>query len=322
MGYWTEIRNTYMETSSDITPHEGDLLASISIDAWRTADDGEEGSVIARVLLSLHGDIIVDYRNHCARYDKAAQASIEEAKEILRNHYAESQKPEASKEKELENLVAEYICLNRERFKMNEHLAQQISNEPKIILTMAAQVSKTAEEQMADPFNPDNIDLLHKTFDHDFPCQVMAYGLKRNALLKRIHDNTDTTEVFVEGKWLVLHTTKGIFKFILDPFNNGSRELYCSHEHSPLMYPVETDMSKVLRNSVVLAKHRYNNGDIKTEVHLAAGPPCFATLSDGEKCYITDQMVGEVVFQEQLDPETAKLLADMLHGNIMHYSEC
>lgn len=32
------------------------LLAAVSIDAWKSADDNEEGEVLANVLLTAHGD--------------------------------------------------------------------------------------------------------------------------------------------------------------------------------------------------------------------------------------------------------------------------
>ena len=87
MGYWAEIKNDYFDTT--IAPNEGDMLASIAIDAWHTGDDAEEGRVIASVMLSKHGDVLVDYRDPVARTDKEAQQAISEAKEQLKAFFQE-----------------------------------------------------------------------------------------------------------------------------------------------------------------------------------------------------------------------------------------
>ena len=87
--HWKEIRNKHFVTEADLMPNDGDICAAISIDAWKTSDDWEEGQVIAYVMLSISGDILVSYHNNLARVDEAAQAAIEEAKAELRNHWRE-----------------------------------------------------------------------------------------------------------------------------------------------------------------------------------------------------------------------------------------
>lgn len=62
----------------------GPLLAAVSIDAWETGDDDEEGRVVANVLLSRHGDIIVDFHDNGARMDQQVLEHIAEAKAELR----------------------------------------------------------------------------------------------------------------------------------------------------------------------------------------------------------------------------------------------
>ena len=84
MGYWI-IRNDYF--CSDILPEEGDVMASISIDGWKAGE--EVGAVIARVLLSKRGDVLVDYHDPLARIDEEAQQAISEAKEQLKAYYQE-----------------------------------------------------------------------------------------------------------------------------------------------------------------------------------------------------------------------------------------
>lgn len=61
----------------------GDLLAAISIDAWRTDDDNEPGTVLAHVLLSLHGDIIVDFHDTGIGMEQQVRSLIQEAKNEL-----------------------------------------------------------------------------------------------------------------------------------------------------------------------------------------------------------------------------------------------
>lgn len=90
--YWAEIRNDFFESGADIRAEDGDVLARISIDAWKTLDDNEEGSVIACVMLSKNGDVLVDYRDGVARIDEAAQEAVREAMGELREYFLELQK--------------------------------------------------------------------------------------------------------------------------------------------------------------------------------------------------------------------------------------
>ena len=76
MSYWSEITNDFTETNP--SPKDGDVLAVNYIDAWREAE--EEGNVIAKVLLSKHGDVMVDYIDAIARNDDLAQEVIADSK--------------------------------------------------------------------------------------------------------------------------------------------------------------------------------------------------------------------------------------------------
>lgn len=99
MGYWAEIRNDFFEGENELDlAFEGDVLASISIDAWKTHDDWEEGKVIACVMLSLHGDILVDFRDNVARSDEMALEAIEEAKDQLKAFFQKREIPDAEKQ--------------------------------------------------------------------------------------------------------------------------------------------------------------------------------------------------------------------------------
>lgn len=94
--FWEEIRSDFI--SERMTSDEGDKLAEICIDAW--THNKEEGTVIAKVMLSTHGDILVAYIDPVARIDAMAQESIAEAKEHLSEYYKEQtqQKEDPSKE--------------------------------------------------------------------------------------------------------------------------------------------------------------------------------------------------------------------------------
>lgn len=80
MSFWKEIRNNHII-------EECDGYTIITIDAWETDDDCEEGTVIADVIGKKVKDedvIFVNYRDGIARFDEYAQEMINEAKEKMR----------------------------------------------------------------------------------------------------------------------------------------------------------------------------------------------------------------------------------------------
>lgn len=87
MSYWKEIRDDYMEED------DPNGWTFISIDAFKTEDDSEEGIVIAKVFgkdLGYETIIHVDYLDHIARTDQLAQETIEEAKKKMTTHLKEN----------------------------------------------------------------------------------------------------------------------------------------------------------------------------------------------------------------------------------------
>lgn len=78
MSYFSEIRNDYICT--DIDKDDGDVIAYISIDAWRPNE--EEGQVIAQVFLSTHGDIVVSHTSMSRLAE--VREYIEQAIEVLK----------------------------------------------------------------------------------------------------------------------------------------------------------------------------------------------------------------------------------------------
>ena len=65
---FSEIRHDYIWGPAVENGANGghDLLAAVSIDAWKSADDNEEGEVLANVLLTAHGDMIVDFHDNAS----------------------------------------------------------------------------------------------------------------------------------------------------------------------------------------------------------------------------------------------------------------
>ena len=86
---WSEVRADFFETGNDFMQNEGNKLAQVSIDAWKSPDENEQGTVIARVMLSTHGDILVDYIDGVARLDSMAQEAISDAKKQLKEYFQE-----------------------------------------------------------------------------------------------------------------------------------------------------------------------------------------------------------------------------------------
>lgn len=90
---YAEIRDNYVwgpaveggATSSE----SGDILAGVSIDGWQTAHGDEEGTVIANVILTRHGDIVVDFHDNGARMDAQVLTYISEAKAQLKELWHE-----------------------------------------------------------------------------------------------------------------------------------------------------------------------------------------------------------------------------------------
>lgn len=92
--FWAEVRNGYTEHPGD----EKGIVAITSIDAWKTADNDENGDVIAKVIRTEHGDVCVVYIDSCARYDAMAQEKIEEAVNALQAECEDDAKGEGENE--------------------------------------------------------------------------------------------------------------------------------------------------------------------------------------------------------------------------------
>lgn len=74
-----EIRNDYL--CEDFQQNEGDIRALITIDGWEPGC--EDGHVIASVILSKSGDILVCWHDNGARMNEPVLRAIEEAKARL-----------------------------------------------------------------------------------------------------------------------------------------------------------------------------------------------------------------------------------------------
>lgn len=77
-SYWEEIRDDYIQNGDSLDPEEDlGIKESITIDAWKP--NHEDGTVIARVILTVSNDIVVIYNDQIARSDKYAQEIIHAA---------------------------------------------------------------------------------------------------------------------------------------------------------------------------------------------------------------------------------------------------
>lgn len=63
-----------------------DALASIFIDGF-PEDENESGEVVAKVWITKHKDIIVDWHNNMYRMNDVVLELIEDSKRLLRNEY-------------------------------------------------------------------------------------------------------------------------------------------------------------------------------------------------------------------------------------------
>ena len=88
---FSEIRHEYIWGPAVESGANGghDLLAAVSIDAWKSADDNEEGEVLANVLLTAHGDMIVDFHDNGVRMHQPVLDHIRAAEETLKQIWQE-----------------------------------------------------------------------------------------------------------------------------------------------------------------------------------------------------------------------------------------
>lgn len=90
---YAEIRHDYIwepavEFGSKIE-EDGDILAGVSIDGWKTSRDDKQGDVIANVILTCRGDIVVAFHDNGARMDAQVKDTITKAKDTLKEIWDE-----------------------------------------------------------------------------------------------------------------------------------------------------------------------------------------------------------------------------------------
>ena len=89
---FSEIRNDYIygpAVESGTSPNDDDMLATVAIDGWKTDDDNSPGETIASVILTKHGDIVVDWHDNGARMVRSVLEAIQEAKKTLQDIWSE-----------------------------------------------------------------------------------------------------------------------------------------------------------------------------------------------------------------------------------------
>lgn len=82
-SYWAEIRNDY-EPEVTLDSDIGQVKRMITIDAWKTGTDDEEGLAIAQIILTESEDLCIIYIDNVARTDDYAQEKIKEAIERIK----------------------------------------------------------------------------------------------------------------------------------------------------------------------------------------------------------------------------------------------
>jgi len=85
-SYWKEIRNSNVETSFN-AKIDGAIRKLVTINAWKTGSDSEEGKVIAHVVLTAYGDVCTIYADNIAKTDAYAQEFIQEAMATIKDKY-------------------------------------------------------------------------------------------------------------------------------------------------------------------------------------------------------------------------------------------
>ena len=79
MSYWSSIKNDYKQTCDAFQYFiDGDIMQMIYIDAWKTDDNNEEGTTIAKVIKTKSGDVCVVYHDAIAKHDRYAQEIIQD----------------------------------------------------------------------------------------------------------------------------------------------------------------------------------------------------------------------------------------------------
>ena len=110
---YTEIRNNYtwgpaVEPGSAL-PECGDLLAAVTIDGWRTGCDAEQGTVIATVILTKHGDVVTDFHDNGVRLDTKVLSAIKEAKQTLKGIWADEREHRRRPQKCVDNVTFQKV---------------------------------------------------------------------------------------------------------------------------------------------------------------------------------------------------------------------
>jgi hypothetical protein len=90
--YYAQVNNHHVEEVCDVNGNEQNNILAICIDGYKTDDDNEEGSVIAKVLGVKRDSgvqVFVEYHTVEARIDERAQEAIQEAVKIIPSMFDE-----------------------------------------------------------------------------------------------------------------------------------------------------------------------------------------------------------------------------------------
>lgn len=339
MSYWSHIKNDFLEVDGQITPLQGDMLARISIDGWRS--DEEQGSVIAVVMLSNHGDVLVDYRDGIAMTDMMAQNAIDEAKDQLKAHFYIFGPPKGIDEPEddgklkavklrigkdidlsrssissdleeeelsdLARLICEDLRLNGVScYGLTEDEVNAMTSDRSFVQELVFRMEKAMERVDGDEYRA-----LEVLFEDRFPAmREMFRRAQLNKELDALEDALDCDEVSEDHDTLRLETTGITMEFMTD--RKGS--LYCHTYDEPEYRPVRDEMVQIQKGDVFLVRRHYADDLEQTEVHIAEDVVKETVYEGRNQLYVCSALTGEVFFGDAIDKEiTGKMAAYLRH---------
>lgn len=338
MSYWTHIKNDFLEVDNQISLLQGDMLARISIDAWR--GDEEEGSVIAVVMLSNHGDVLVDYRDTIAMTDMMAQNAIDEAKDQLKAHFLIFGPPKGIPEpkddgklkavklriskdidlngscdssdlqeeelSDLERLICEDLRLNGVScYGLTGEEVKAMTNNRSFIQELVSRMEKVMERVDGDEYRA-----LEVLFEDRFPAMRENFRLEHlNREFYELVRILDCDNVSKDRDTLRLVTAGVTMDFITD--RTGA--LYCHTHEEPEFRPVRDEMAQIQKGDVFLVRRHYSDDLELTEAHIAEDHVKETVYEGRNQQYVCSALTGEVCFGDALDKEITNKMAAYLH---------
>ena len=91
MRNWADIRIGRVMYKEDFSFYDGNVLAKAFVDAWEAAGDENTKNTIACVILSQHGDMLVEFYDNDARDNVSVERALDIAMDRLFDYYMDQQ---------------------------------------------------------------------------------------------------------------------------------------------------------------------------------------------------------------------------------------